>query len=348
MSEQPNKKSSRVWLILLALLICVGATTAALVSRSARFLPDDSGAIPLVPQDLPAAAPAPQENTPTTPVGEVIEEQPVPQPAAPQQPAAPAKAPAKKPGSANTFRPGFSSSDEDGDNKWKTMTPIEIFRISHEGDGQQVTVLSDNGDKVIAPGVENSYTFKLKNTGNIFLDYSISMEATLSPADISIPIEGRISRYDGEWVVGGSDSFENIADMHGAEDSARLGPGRYTYYTLDWRWPFEGDDQMDTALGDLAQQQDISLTIVLNTEAVQTPGSGGSGGSGDGSGGTGGTDGEQTPQNPDDMPIGILPPDTGDNSQMALWTTIAIAAFLVMLLMMYLEERERREQRREA
>jgi hypothetical protein len=265
-------------------------------------------------------------------VGEVIEEQPVP------QQAAPTKAPAKKSGSANTFRPGFAASDEDGDNKWKTMTPIEIFRINYEGDDQQVTVLSDNGDKVIAPGVENSYTFKLKNTGNVYLDYSVSMEATLSPADISIPIEGRISRYDGKWVVGGSDSFENIADMHGAEDSARLAPGRYTYYTLDWRWPFEGDDRLDTALGNLAQQQDVTLTIVLNTEAVMS-------GSSDGSGG--GTDGEQTPQDPDDMPIGILPPDTGDNSQMTLWTAIAIAAFLVMLLMMYLEERERREQRKQ-
>ena len=334
MSEQPNRKSSRVWLILLALLICVGATTAALVGRSARFLPDDSGAIPLVPEDLPAAAPAPQENTPTTPVGEVIEEQPVPQQAAPQQSAAPTKAPAKKPAYAYPKRPGFVTSDEDGDNKWKTMTPIEIFRINYEGDDQQVTVLSDNGDKVIAPGVENSYTFKLKNTGNVFLYYTVSMEATLSPADISIPLEGRISRYDGKWVVGGSDSFENIADMHGAEDSARIAPGRYTYYTLDWRWPFEGDDRLDTVLGNLAQQQDVTLTIVLNTEAVLSDGSGRS-------------DGEQTPQDPDDMPIGILPPDTGDNSQLDLWTAIAIAAFLVMLLMMYLEERERREQRKQ-
>jgi hypothetical protein len=38
-------------------------------------------------------------------------------------------------------------------------------------------------------------------------------------------------------------------------------------YILQWRWPFDIDDEYDTMLGNLAVEEDISLTIVIRTTA---------------------------------------------------------------------------------
>ena len=134
-----------------------------------------------------------------------------------------------------------------------------------------ITVNSGNGDKVIAPGTENSYTFKLKNTGNVALDYTVEVDAYFTPADIEIPITGRLNRYDGTWVIGGKDEYAKVPVLDTAEDNATLGAGKYTYYTLDWLWPFEsGNDELDTMLGNLAVDQELTFTIVIKTMRRRT------------------------------------------------------------------------------
>ena len=142
------------------------------------------------------------------------------------------------------------------------------LRGIENGEGK-VFVQGADGNKVIAPGTGNSYTFKLKNTGTTPLNYLLNVDAFVTPGDVRIPVESRINRYDGEWIVGDKEQYVDVHTLDTAEDSAPLGAGKYTYYTLDWRWPFEsGDDEYDTLLGNMAVEQDLTLTIIISTTAV--------------------------------------------------------------------------------
>ena len=50
---------------------------------------------------------------------------------------------------------GFEVSSDD--QVWGAKTDVEIFRASYENGEYQVTVKSENGDSLIAPGNENSF-----------------------------------------------------------------------------------------------------------------------------------------------------------------------------------------------
>ena len=65
----------------------------------------------------------------------------------------------------------------DKDTVWKGNTQVEIFRASYANGESQITVKSSDGDKLIAPGTENSYTFALENTADGPVAYSMSMKA---------------------------------------------------------------------------------------------------------------------------------------------------------------------------
>lgn len=212
--------------------------------------------------------------------------------------------------SKRTTNPGFQI--EDNETVWNTETQVEIFRISYENGNQIITANSENGEKVIAPGTENSYSFKLKNTGDVALEYSLDVDAYFSSEDITIPITARISRYDGKWILGNENEFADVSALDSAEDKANLGSGKYTYYTLDWVWPFEGNDELDTMLGNLAYDEDISFTIVISTVAKET------------------TDGG-----------GIDIPQTGDDSNVLLWIILAILALAFLIFLAFSKRGQR-------
>ena len=54
--------------------------------------------------------------------------------------------------------------------------------------------------------------------------------------------------------------------LNTVEDSKPLGAGRYADYTLEWEWPYEqGNDAYDTFLGNLSVEDELALTIKINT-----------------------------------------------------------------------------------
>lgn len=326
MAKPNNSKTKWIWLSVLILLVCVAATTIAFVSRLDSFLLDDEGAISLITEDTsgtdnstdetedtqgtdtaatqaPTTEQEPTSNTDTSGTQETDPATTTPQVTHPPR------------------NPGFEASDDN--TVWSTNTQVEIFRISYVNGEQVITVNSDNGDKVIAPGTENSYTFKLKNTGNVALDYTVEVDAYFTPADIEIPITGRLNRYDGKWVVGGKDEYANVPVLDAAEDNGTLGAGKYTYYNLDWMWPFEsGNDELDTMLGNLATEQDLIFTIVIKTTATES-------------------------DNPYDD-SGITPPQTGDNTNLTLWITLAVSSFAMMIFLLFFQNKEKRRYDAEA
>lgn len=145
------------------------------------------------------------------------------------------------------FNPSMEVSD--ATNVWETNTSVEIFRISYVNGQQVVTVASDDGDKVIAPGTGSSYSFMVHNNGNLTLDYSVAVSAFCTPSEYSVPIIGSLSSQGG--------------------GSSEIEPGEKVTYTYDWVWEYEGgDDVYDTLLGNVAAQEDIVYTVVITTTAT--------------------------------------------------------------------------------
>ena len=298
MKQNNRKKNGWIWLAVLLLFVFVAASTFVLVDRLNGYQMDDAGAISLIPRAAAAetepGTEAPTENATEAPT------------AAPTQ--APTEAPtqateAETTGATEAYNPGFEVRDEN--TVWTTETEVEIFRISYENGQQVVTVQSDDGDSVIAPGTENSYTFKLKNTGNVNMKYTVEVDAYFTPADIPLPVLTRLCRYDAKWIVGSLEQWAEVSVLDKAEDSAVLKPGNYTYYTLDWQWPFEqGDDAYDTYLGNLAVEQDLVFTIVIRTRAEATTGPGG----------------------------GIQPP-TGDAGGLELWLILEVCSIIAIIVL---------------
>lgn len=217
---------------------------------------------------------------------------------------------------------GFIVSDDK--TVWGTETNVDIFKVTYENGEGVVTAESFNGEKIVAPGTENSYTFKLKNNSLSYITYTLNVDAFITPGDEMIPIESRISRYDGKWIVGGEDSWVDVPTLDTAEDEGALSPGRYTYYTLDWCWPFEGNDELDTYLGNLAEEEDITITIVISTTAVLH------------------IDGEP------EMEEGLIPPDTGDNSILSLWISLAVGAAIFLIIIIIYRIRDEKRSKTEA
>lgn len=304
MDHKKEKKQKAVWLIVLLLLILVALSTVAIVGLLNVFMPDDEGAVSLVDTEPQTDRDPDGGKTPavtTRKSGEDGGEEPAP---------------------TTTSRPpvtGFVAYDDQG--VWNRKTEVAIFKVSYENGEAAVTVQSTDGQEVIAPGTENSYVFKLKNPGEVAMDYTLEVDAYFAPEGIEIPVTARLCRYDRKWIVGGKDRFDSVAWLDKAKDNATLGAGRYTYYTLDWSWPFEGEsDELDTLLGNLATEQELTFTVVLHTiaRASDDPNAGG----------------------------GILP-QTGDAAQPVIWGSVA-AVSLVLIFLPLIPAGKKRENQEEA
>ena len=165
----------------------------------------------------------------------------------------------------------FQATDKNG--VWKGQTDIDIFRISYKNGAGQVTVNGRSGEKVLAPGTSNLYSFAPERTGKNALAYEMQMEAFFSAGSHTIPVVAKVYDHNGDYLAGSSEEHVDILDLTNVSDSGTLQAGYVMPYTLEWQWPFEGDDAYDTMLGDLAVNEDITLTIVIKTLASYTPSS---------------------------------------------------------------------------
>ena len=94
---------------------------------------------------------------------------------------------------------------------WKGNTDVEIFRVSYQNGEGQAFVKSGRGDKVIAPGSANSYSFALENTADGPVDYRMSMKAYISANGLTIPVEAKVTRdADHKYLLGSADSYADI------------------------------------------------------------------------------------------------------------------------------------------
>ena len=311
-----NKKNRHriIWLSVIVLFVLAAATSIVYSLIMNNYLPDDSGAIPLIPETPSQST---EDNTPAESEAPTTETEPEKQ----EEASAPEKE--ESSGTDNGDKDGFKKNPSavvyDDDRVWTTNSKFEVFSISDENGEKKITVQSSDEDKVIAPGTEFSYVFKIKNTGNVALDNEVQVNAYITPDDVIIPITGRLSRYDGKWIAGDRENYAEVDELDLAADVTTIGAGKYAYYVLDWKWPFEsGDDELDTMLGDMSVTQEITFTLEVTTYSVESPDPGADG--------------------------GIGAPQTGDTSNLMLWLSLAIGALFILLILFFIDRKDRNKE----
>ena len=207
---------------------------------------------------------------------------------------------------------------EDAEQVWETETAIELFHASYQGVDGAITVESQDGSHVIAPGTEGKYTFSLKNAGRRSADYKVWVEAELGNGLDSLPVETRMTGQQG-WLVGGTDNWGQALDLNGVSEEGHIRVGGSEEYTIYWKWPFErGQDETDTALGDAAVLGDLTYTVTIYTMAVEQ------------TGGAGGGDGDSHGNPIYDI---LRAPQTGDTARLTLWLGGLLAGTLGILFL---------------
>lgn len=197
---------------------------------------------------------------------------------------------------------------------WSGETDIEIFSIRYENESGEVTVRSQDGAKVLAPGVGGSYSFELANTGKVSLDYTMEMDAWYSDTQYPIPVVVRVTDSADQYLLGSAEEPVEVLRLKEVKDSGTIAAGYVRQYTLEWEWPFEDNDAYDTMLGNAAMDEDITLTIQIRTTAEGSSDPNAPGG--------------DVPKTGDDTRVGVY----------ALLMVISLAGILVILLLYRKEE----------
>lgn len=179
--------------------------------------------------------------------------------------------------------PGFSVEDEA--QVWGTETRIDLFKNEYYGIGRDITVKSEDGSRLIAPGTESEYTFNLKNTGNVAMDYSVNIDVQLhlDSEEISLeefPLGVRLRHYSGTYLLGDGEHWASVSKLEEYLEEGTLAVNNYAWYTIEWKWLFEEDiiddhdhlhlnvgDALDTLLGNVSAETPVSLSVSITTQA---------------------------------------------------------------------------------
>ena len=195
---------------------------------------------------------------------------------------------------------------------------IQVFYAEYGKDGE-ITVKSDFGDKVVAPGTENSYDLYVRNVGKVPISYILEAESRIT-VDVNgqqteIPIEASFYTPRSSYLLGGEESLENLGKLDGVKDSSGLSPEHQAKYTLCWSWPFDGDDEFDTLLGNLAAEgEELTVKVAFNVTAAYNPNAGGGS------------------------------PITGGSSNIGLWVALFVISTFTLIILLFLRKREQDEE----
>lgn len=115
-------------------------------------------------------------------------------------------------------------------------------------------------DAVLAPGSKGYYLLKLDNTNSFPIRCTLTIAEDLEES-FHLPLQYRLSgdkdAGTGEWTKG---TEITTLDISLRENSSQI-------CTLDWEWPFEGDDEYDTSIGTRENRRYV-ITLTIYAEEV--------------------------------------------------------------------------------
>lgn len=146
---------------------------------------------------------------------------------------------------------------------------LDVFSMSYENDKGEITVESRFGDKVIAPGTEETYYIRLKNDDRYALDYTCKPTVSVID-DVYIPVEVRLINPNGYFIIGNKDTWVNVTEVAEKSETRTFKSGDFDEYIFQWRWKFEsGDDALDTELGNMKDSPILEVKFEI-TSSVNT------------------------------------------------------------------------------
>ena len=167
----------------------------------------------------------------------------------------------------------------DGENAtWQSGEEIHIFDGQYANANGEVTVQSQDGSSLVAPGTTMSYKFAMYNNSNVAvmyevdLDFLVTLGGVIQDKDMEsrMPLKVKLSTASGEYLIGAENTYVPIADALVVRRRNLLGAESYESFVLDIVWDFEsGDDANDTELGDLSAEQDLLVSLSIETYAEE-------------------------------------------------------------------------------
>ena len=170
--------------------------------------------------------------------------------------------------------PSVEVGDEEG-KSWKAQKEVNIFRAEYKNGEGETTVVSQDGTKLIAPGVETKYQFTMYNNGNMAVFYETDLDFFLKIGDVvqkeyEFPLEVRLFTESAGYIIGSDTAWVNVKDAKLSQHVSVLGAMSYETFDLQLRWQFEGgNDELDTMYGNASAEKGVTLTLGINTYAEQ-------------------------------------------------------------------------------
>lgn len=168
--------------------------------------------------------------------------------------------------------PSFQTQDGETKEVWKDNTSISIFQSSYQNGENQTVILSQKGDDVVAPGTIMSYDFCICNDGNMAIAYKLSFSFLFEMQNQQVdagafPLSIRLQRKGSEYVVGDENTWVEITSQSMGKYKGALGVNSYEHFILEIQWVFEGNDVMDTILGNMSTETPVSLCFEVESYA---------------------------------------------------------------------------------
>jgi flagellar basal body-associated protein FliL len=166
---------------------------------------------------------------------------------------------------------------EDNGGQWKTGRTTDIFQAEYKDGEGKSSVVSQDGTKLIAPGVQTSYKFTMQNSGNMAVVYQTDLEFVLKiggeiQEDYEFPLKTKLLNDRGEYIIGSETEWVNVQDAVLYSYPGLLGANSYETFEFILSWGFEGgNDELDTLYGDLSAEKGVTLTLQIKTYAEEAP-----------------------------------------------------------------------------
>lgn len=172
-----------------------------------------------------------------------------PEPTAPEVPTLPTETPAEtvEPTTPEDGKGGLLAKETMADGSlisWTQLATIDLFRNRASG-------IADK----IAPGSSGYYLFRLENTREEDLIISLAISATEDSLSLPLKFDLRPDNKDGGAASG------TMKNGRGLTLETKLEGNESRVYRLDWKWPFDGNDSIDTAAGIKAGEYKVKITI---------------------------------------------------------------------------------------
>ena len=143
---------------------------------------------------------------------------------------------------------------------------IDVFSIHYENEQGDITVKGSNGDKVIAPGTDVSYTIRVRNADRFAIDYFFEPRLEFS-SEYELPLLVRILDPEDNYILGSATRWATLDELNEVSHKGTLAKSESAEYVFQWMWPYEGEDDLfDTTLG--GSEVDIGLSISFELGAV--------------------------------------------------------------------------------